>query len=69
VTVCVNDRKCVFGDVIDGEMVLNDAGKMVEFTWLDLPQHNENIELDEYIKSRTWNNNNRRGRFQTCPET
>jgi REP element-mobilizing transposase RayT len=49
VTICANERKCVFGDVINGEMVFNEAGKMVEFTWLDLPEHNNNIELDEFI--------------------
>ena len=30
ITVCVNKHKCVFGDVKNGEIVLNDAGKMVE---------------------------------------
>ena len=30
-------------------MVLDAAGKMAEFTWMDLPAHNGNIELDEFI--------------------
>ena len=30
VTICVKNRRCVFGNVVDGEMVLNDAGHMVE---------------------------------------
>ncbi len=30
VTICTQDRKCLFGDVVDGKMILNDAGKMVE---------------------------------------
>ena len=49
VTICTNDRKCIFGDVINNEMILNNAGKMGKCTWIDLTQHNENIELDEYI--------------------
>jgi len=49
VTICVNDRKYVFGNIKDDGMLLNDAGKIVEFTWMDLTQHNDNIELDEYI--------------------
>jgi REP element-mobilizing transposase RayT len=49
VTICVNNRKCIFGDIQDGQMVLNEAGKIVEFTWKDLTQHNANIELDEFI--------------------
>ncbi len=49
VTVCVNGYKCVFGDVQNDKMVLNSAGKAVRFIWLDLSQHNTNIELDEFI--------------------
>ena len=30
ITVCVQDRLCLFGNVQNGEMVLNDAGRMVE---------------------------------------
>jgi len=49
VTVCTRDQKEVFGDIINDEMVLNETGKIVEFTWMDLTQHNDNIELDEFI--------------------
>lgn len=38
----------MFGDVIDGEMVLNDFGKIVKYTWFDLPNHNDQIELDGF---------------------
>jgi REP element-mobilizing transposase RayT len=30
VTVCTNDRRCLFGEIIDEVMMLNDAGRMVE---------------------------------------
>ena len=30
ITICVQNRKCLFGDVIAGKMILNDAGRMVE---------------------------------------
>lgn len=49
VTVCVHDRKCIFGDVQDDEMVLSDMGKIAEFTWMDLSRHNTNIKLDKFI--------------------
>ncbi|MFP4460051.1 MAG: transposase [Candidatus Zixiibacteriota bacterium] len=29
--------------------ILNGYGEIVDFTWYDLPHHNENIELDEFI--------------------
>ena len=48
VTVCVNDRKSVFGDVCDGEMVLNDAGEIVDKWWCELPKKYDTVEIDEY---------------------
>ena len=36
-TIIVQDRMCLFGDVIDGEMRLNNAGEMMRRLWLDLP--------------------------------
>ncbi len=33
VTVVVKHRECLFGDVVDGEMRLNDAGRIVDETW------------------------------------
>jgi REP element-mobilizing transposase RayT len=35
--------------VENGKIILNDIGKIVEFTWLDLTQYNANIELDQFI--------------------
>lgn len=48
VTICCQDRKCVFGDIRDGEMILNEAGKLLDYTWNDLPNHNPNVELDAW---------------------
>ena len=30
VTVCTQDRACLFGDIVDEQMRLNDVGRMVE---------------------------------------
>ena len=30
-------------------MIINDFGKIVEFTWFDLPNHNKNISMDLFI--------------------
>lgn len=27
VTICVQNRLCLFGDIVNGKMILNDAGK------------------------------------------
>ncbi|MDD5488793.1 MAG: transposase [Candidatus Omnitrophica bacterium] len=49
VTVCVNDRKCLFGDVRNGEMVLNEFGTIVQNEWIKTSEMRENIDLDEFI--------------------
>lgn len=49
VTICSQDMRCVFGDVIDGEMVLNLAGEMVFESWETLVSVREHLSKDEYI--------------------
>lgn len=49
ITICVQNRWCLYGNVVDGEMRLNDAGLMVENEWLKLPQRFTNIELHEFV--------------------
>ena len=39
----------MFGDVIDGTMVLNDAGKTVQDFWSELPGRFSSIILDAFI--------------------
>ena len=54
VTICVKRRgekffAFTFGEIVDGEMVLNDAGKMIEKCWLEIVQHYPIAILHEYI--------------------
>lgn len=49
ITVCTRNKECLFGEVINGEVILNEYGQCVEFTWKDLPNHNPNILLDAFI--------------------
>ncbi len=49
ITICLQDYLCLFGEIKNGAMILNDAGKMVQSQYLLLPQRFENIALDEYI--------------------
>jgi len=48
VTVCTHAHKCVFGNVKNGEMVLNDAGKMIDKWWQKIPDKYNTVEIDEY---------------------
>lgn len=49
ITICCQDRAYLFGKILNGEMILNDAGKMVVYEWLKLTERFENIQLHEYV--------------------
>ena len=44
-SICTKDRKCLFGESVNQEMVLNNAGSMITDIWNELPQRFPNIEL------------------------
>jgi REP element-mobilizing transposase RayT len=49
VTICIQDRTSRFGDVVDDQMILNDAAQMVREEWERLPERFPTIELDHYV--------------------
>jgi len=49
ITICCQNWECLFGEIVNGEMICNDAGKMVENEWLQLPQRFNKIKLHEYV--------------------
>lgn len=49
VTVVTQNRLCVFGEIQNEMMILNDIGKMIENCWLDLPNRFPTIDVDEYV--------------------
>ena len=48
VTICTWNRECLFGNISDGQMVLNGAGKIVGRVWEDLPARFPSVELDVF---------------------
>lgn len=56
ITICVQNRICMFGEIVDGEqidspqeMILNDAGKMVENWYHELENKYPDIKCHEYV--------------------
>lgn len=49
VTICVQHREHLLGEIENGKMILNDAGMMVETEWLKLQERFKNIRLHEYV--------------------
>ncbi|MFK5925447.1 MAG: transposase [Desulfuromusa sp.] len=49
ITVCVGHRECLLGEIVDGEVVLNAAGRMVERIWQELPDNYPGIGVDIHV--------------------
>ncbi len=49
ITICTNNRELLFGDIVDGEMVLNEYGNIISETWQWLDVHYKFIQLHEWI--------------------
>lgn len=49
ITICCQNRMHLFGQITDGVMFLNDAGRMIETEWLALPNYFNNIRVHEFI--------------------
>ena len=48
VTICSQSRICFFGDIVDGDICLNDSGRMIQAIWDNLPIRFHHIRLDEF---------------------
>lgn len=49
VTICVHERRPLFGHIVDGIMHLNDAGRMVEEEYMHLPDKYPNIVCHNHV--------------------
>ena len=49
VTICTRDRACLFGEVADGVMRLNQVGEIVETAWQAIPDHFPQVSVDEFV--------------------
>jgi len=49
VTICTHKRENILGEINNGILSLTTLGKLAEYTWYDLPNHNSHIGLDEFV--------------------
>jgi len=62
VSICTKDRKCLFGDIDNQEMALNDAGRMVDKWYVELENKFKDIRgVKQYgwvpFPARLWQRN------------
>lgn len=49
VTILVQGRRCLFGEIVDSEMHINQYGEIVQKWWDDIPVHFPNVRLGAFV--------------------
>ena len=49
ITLCTQNREHLFGEIVNGEMLMHDAGRIVAECWEQIPRHFPDAELDEWV--------------------
>ena len=49
VTIVTQNRECLFGEITNDEMVLNDAGVMINQIWNEIPIYYEKFAIHEFV--------------------
>jgi putative transposase len=49
VTICSWNKECIFGDIVDREIRLNEFGQIVKKEWLQTGDVRQNVKLGEFI--------------------
>ncbi len=49
VTICTHSHECVFGEIMNGEMHLNENGRIVDIEWAKTNDKRDNVVLDTYV--------------------
>ncbi|MBD1867833.1 hypothetical protein H6F95_11090 [Cyanobacteria bacterium FACHB-471] len=49
ITICDYQRDCLFGEIINSEMQLNQLGQRVDACWQRLPFYFSNLNLDAFV--------------------
>ena len=49
ITICTNNRDMIFGEVVDGNVILNKWGEIVKYEWLQSEKLRQNIKMDDFV--------------------
>ena len=49
ITICIQDRKKIFGEIFKDAMHLSDIGETAQYLWKDMPNRFTDVELDLYV--------------------
>lgn len=79
ITICCQDRALLFGEIIDGDMILNSYGQIAQKEWQNTSEIRDNVVLHEFvvmpnhfhsiIEIKFKKGNNEIGKFQSPSQT
>ena len=49
VTICVHERECLFGEIVDGAMQVNEFGRITAEEWTRTAEIRKEIELGDFV--------------------
>ena len=49
ITICCYQRECLFGDIINSQIILNNFGELVKKEWLKSAEIRKEIKLGEFV--------------------
>ncbi|MGA2286030.1 MAG: transposase [Dehalococcoidia bacterium] len=47
-TICTQERNCILGEIVEGEVKPSRAGQMIETVWRQLPDFYDGVQLDAF---------------------
>ncbi|MFZ1024837.1 MAG: transposase [Limnoraphis robusta] len=49
ITICIDKRECLLGDIQDGNVIFSRYGEVVHFNWFNLTKVYPGIQLDSFV--------------------
>ena len=49
VTICTQNQACLFGEIVNRQMRLNDVGEVADICWRAIPEHFPRVVLDAFV--------------------
>lgn len=49
ITICIQNRECYFGKIVDDQMILSEIGTIAQQYWNLIPTHFPFVELGEFV--------------------
>jgi REP element-mobilizing transposase RayT len=49
ITICTQNKLCLFGEIKNGEIVLNDSGIMIKTVWQEIPIYYHEFNIHQFV--------------------